>query len=139
VLLAPAVDWDRPVGERDVLGHQPEPAPRPVAVDGWKRDDDGGWPYVKDGAKVSRWIQDADGYWYYLSHAHDGSFGSLALGWIFDAGFWYCLSAAHGGSFGHMLTGWQQVAGSRYYLYPEPACSKLRLSAYARLERVLGA
>ena len=119
------------------LAPRPAPEPQTVAEEGWKQADDGSWSYTKDGAKVTGWLQDADGRWYhfdadgvmsagwlldadgswyYLSQAHDGSFGSLASGWLLDAGHWYLLSTAHDGSFGRMLTGWQLIGGDWYYL-----------------------
>jgi hypothetical protein len=118
----------------------PEPEP-----DGWRRAEDKTWYYLRDGAKVTGWMQDtdgqwyhfandgvmdtgwlkdADGQWYYLSQDHDGSFGHLVSGWVFDHGFWYYLSERHDGTFGRMLTGWQQVSGSWYYLYPQAGAPK---------------
>ena len=113
--------------------------------DGWRRAEDKTWYYLRDGAKVTGWMQDtdgqwyhfandgvmdtgwlkdADGQWYYLSQDHDGGFGHLVSGWVFDHGFWYYLAERHDGTFGRMLTGWQQVSGSWYYLYPQVGAPK---------------
>ena len=69
---------------------------------------------------VSGWHQDAStGDWYYLSEAHDGSFGAMQVGWVQSAGRWYYLNPATGGPKGAMMTGWQLVGGKWYYLYPQ--------------------
>ena len=122
-------------------GPDPTSTPEPVLEDGWHQGADGGWQYVRDGqpvkgawladggewylfdpqgSMVSGWHQDAStGDWYYLSEAHDGSFGAMQVGWVMSAGRWYYLNPNVGGPKGAMMTGWQLVGGQWYYLYPQ--------------------
>ena len=139
------VDIKLAISDMYDVRHEIKPESQPVVEDGWVQAEDGSWCFLVDGTKVtgwlwdadgrwyhfgadgtmdSGWFRDADGSWYYLSQTHDGSFGSLVSGWLWDQGFWYYLSEAHDGTFGRMLTGWQKVGGSWYYLYPDAGAPK---------------
>jgi glucan-binding YG repeat protein len=97
----------------------------------WYQNPDGSYPkscwsnlsgqwylFDQDGWMLTGW-QQSGGYWYYLSEAHDGSFGAMQVGWVQSAGRWYYMDPATGGPQGAMVTGWRLVSGQWYYLYPQ--------------------
>ena len=88
-------------------------------VTGWVYDGSN-WYYcnTSDGAMVAGWIQDSTGNWFFLNTAHDGTYGCLKSGWVYDGGRWYYLNTSHDGTYGAMKTGWVTVNGKQYYLNP---------------------
>lgn len=107
-----------------------------VRVIGWEFIDNTWYHFCSRGNLESGW-QPIDGEWYYLNPHHDGTFGAMQTGWIYDDGWyyltdtgamargwvqvygsWYYLNEATDGTGGKMLTGWQALNGQWYYLYP---------------------
>lgn len=88
--------------------------------------------------------------WYYLNPSHDGTYGAMKTGWIYDGANWYLLDHTGAmlsgwqkafpsatdepgwyyldeqttGTNGAMQTGWHSINGAWYYL--EPASNGLR-------------
>ncbi len=88
-------------------------------VTGWVYDGSN-WYYCNtlNGAMSAGWIQDATGSWFFLNTQHDGTYGCLKSGWVYDGGRWYYLNTQHDGTYGAMMTGWVNVNGRQYYLNP---------------------
>ena len=88
-------------------------------VTGWVYDGSN-WYYcnTSDGTMVAGWIQDSTGNWFFLNTTHDGTYGCLKSGWIYDGGRWYYCNTTHDGTYGAMKTGWVNVNGKYYYLNP---------------------
>lgn len=87
-----------------------------VRTTGWVYDGSS-WYYcnASDGAMVAGWIQDSTGNWFFLNTTHDGTYGCLKAGWVYDGGNWYYLHTSHDGTYGAMKTGWVTVNGKTYY------------------------
>ena len=66
------------------------------------------------GVMVSGWLRDETGAWYYFSTDHDGSFGQLKTGWLWNRedGKWYYLDVISG----KMQIGWKKIGYDWYYL-----------------------
>lgn len=79
-----------------------------IIVDGWKKNDNNTWVYIKAGQNATGW-QQVKGTWYLLKDD-----GVMATGWKQVNNKWYLLKDD-----GAMATGWQQINGKWYYLYSD--------------------
>ena len=84
---------------------------------GWQQVE-GHWYHLDPPTRLMNhgWFQDADGAWYWLHPVHDGRFGEMRTGWVWDGSAWYWMEAS-----GRMRTGWLWQGGSWYWLRPSGA------------------
>ena len=82
----------------------------PVNADnGWYKNEDGGYLYMKNSRAAKGWFQDkTNKAWYYLKPTN---YGIASVGWEKIDGDWYYFNSQC-----VMLTGWQSVNGSWYYM-----------------------